>query len=143
VFDVAFLSRVLDLSDALPIHIQHKKVTHLDAEGRLAEPQTPNALKFERFIFDLLPHSSAAIVIEGHEERVFAPLKNAPGERRDTPQFVQARMVKLHRQWLQAAGAKVADDVPVEISPLFAVDEDALRQRIEEPLDIAVPTYLC
>ena len=47
--------------------------------GGLVEPKEPNALKFERFIFDLLPHAKNALVVEFAEADVFAPLKNAPG----------------------------------------------------------------
>ena len=142
VFDVAFLTRVLGLSDALPFHIQHKKVPHLSVDGRHVEPEEPNALKFERFIFDLLPQAEGAIVIEADEEKIFAPLKNAPGAKRDTPEFVHERMTRLHRQWLEAAGAKVAPGVAVEISPLYALDEERVRQRVQEPLEIDSPTYL-
>lgn len=142
VFDVDFLVRVLDVADALPFHIQHKKVPHVDERGRQIEPEKPNALKFERFIFDLLPQAGGAIVIEAEEERVFAPLKNAPGAKRDTPEFVQGRMVKLHRQWLEAAGVNVADGVPVEISPLFALSAEAVKDKTDLPREISEPTYL-
>ena len=57
--------------------------------GRRVEPTQPNALKFERFIFDLLPHAANAIVVEYPEREVFAPLKNAPGAERDTPEYVR------------------------------------------------------
>lgn len=142
VFDVAFLERVLHLSDALPFHIQHKKVPHLDEEGRRVDPETPNALKFERFIFDLLPHAEGAIVIEADEEKVFAPLKNASGAKRDTPEFVHERMIKLHRQWLEAAGADVAEGIPVEISPLYALDEGEVKEKAAGRREILSPTYL-
>jgi UDP-N-acetylglucosamine/UDP-N-acetylgalactosamine diphosphorylase len=142
VFDVPFLDRVLDLADALPFHIQHKKVPYLSENGQLVDPAEPNALKFERFIFDLLPHANGAIVIEADEEQVFAPLKNAPGAKRDTPEFVQERMSKQHRHWLQEAGVNVAEDVPVEISPLFALDADMVKERIEEPNEFTSALYL-
>jgi UDP-N-acetylglucosamine/UDP-N-acetylgalactosamine diphosphorylase len=106
------------------------------------EPNEPNALKFERFIFDLLPHANHPVVIEYAEEEVFAPLKNAPGEERDTPQYVQRLMMAQHRRWLQAAGTRIADDVPVEISPLCALDAEAVAARSDRPADIQQPTYL-
>ena len=60
VFAVDFLERALRLRDALPFHVAHKKVPHVDESGQLVEPSEPNALKFERFIFDLLPHAEQA-----------------------------------------------------------------------------------
>ena len=49
----------------------------------------------------------------------FAPLKNAPGAAEDTPELVQPSMTAQHRRWLRQAGAEVAEDVPVEICPLW------------------------
>jgi UDP-N-acetylglucosamine/UDP-N-acetylgalactosamine diphosphorylase len=129
-FDLQFLERMAAAADALPFHIARKKVPYLDDSGRLVEPAAPNALKFERFIFDLLPAAERAIVVEVDAAEHFAPVKNAPGEPRDTPESVQAQMIALHRRWLEAAGAKVARDAVVEISPLFALDEWEVRGRI-------------
>lgn len=142
VFDTAFLERSLELQDALPLHVARKKVSHVDAAGRLVEPTEPNALKFERFIFDLLPHAAHAIVVEFDEADVFAPLKNAPGADRDTAEYVRRFMIDQHRRWLTAAGTRVADSVPVEISPLWALDVEGVAARTDRPETIDRPTYL-
>jgi UDP-N-acetylglucosamine/UDP-N-acetylgalactosamine diphosphorylase len=142
VFSVAFLERALSLRDALPFHIARKKVPYIDELGRLVEPQQPNALKFERFIFDLLPHARNSLVVEFAEADVFAPLKNAPGAARDTPEYVQRFMVAQYRQWLEAAGTRVAEGVEVEISPLWAVDAEGVTVRTDRPRLIDTPTYL-
>ena len=99
-----------------------RKLPHIDPAGKRVEPQAPNAIKFERFIFDLLPSAERAIVVEIDAARGFAPVKNAPGEKQDTPEAVQAAMIALHTQWLRQAGATVEPGVPVEIGPLFALD---------------------
>ena len=70
----------------LPFHIAQKKVAHVDAAGRRIEPAEPNAIKFERFIFDLMPQARNAIVVEVDPARAFAPLKNASGAKADTPE---------------------------------------------------------
>jgi UDP-N-acetylglucosamine/UDP-N-acetylgalactosamine diphosphorylase len=142
VFRVAFLERMLSLKDALPFHVAKKKVPHLDDTGRLVEPKQPNALKFERFIFDLLPQAENPIVVEYPEHEVFAPVKNAPGESRDTPEYVQRFMSKQQREWLEAAGTKVAEGVMVEISPLWALDGDGVAARADRPNQIDETTYL-
>ncbi|HEX5472330.1 MAG TPA: UDPGP type 1 family protein, partial [Lacipirellulaceae bacterium] len=142
IFSVAFLERALTLKDALPFHIARKKVPLIDNDGRSVEPWEPNALKFERFIFDLLPHARNPLVVEYAEADVFAPLKNAPGAARDTPDYVQQFMIAQHRKWLEAAGTRVADGVPVEISPLWALDSDAVAARSDRPPAIDSPTYL-
>ncbi|HEX6960602.1 MAG TPA: UTP--glucose-1-phosphate uridylyltransferase [Lacipirellula sp.] len=143
VFDVDFLARSLKLKDRLPFHIAHKKAEYIDDSGQLVEPKEPNALKFERFIFDLLPHAERPIVIEYAEEESFAPLKNAPGAPKDTPEYVHRFMLAQHRRWLQAAGAEVADGADVEISPLAALDAEDLSQQLAgKPLQIDKTTYL-
>jgi len=48
-----------------------------------------------------------------------------------------------HRRWLAAAGVRVADGVPVEISPLWALDAASVAARADRPKSIDKPTYLC
>jgi UDP-N-acetylglucosamine/UDP-N-acetylgalactosamine diphosphorylase len=141
-FSVGFLERSVALKDRLPFHIAQKNVPYLDAAGRRIEPREPNALKFERFIFDLVPHAENPIVVEYAEQDVFAPLKNAPGEARDTPEYVQRFLIAQHRRWLEAAGTRVAEGVAVEISPLWALDAAAVAARADRPQMIVKPTYL-
>jgi UDP-N-acetylglucosamine/UDP-N-acetylgalactosamine diphosphorylase len=141
-FRVAFLERILALKDALPFHVARKKVPHIDEAGKTINPKEPNALKFERFIFDLLPHAKNPLVVEYAEEEVFAPVKNAPGASRDTPEYVQRFMSLQHRNWLEAAGTRVADGVAVEISPLWGMDAEGVAARKDRPQSIDRPTYL-
>ncbi|MEM8679438.1 MAG: UTP--glucose-1-phosphate uridylyltransferase, partial [Planctomycetota bacterium] len=132
VFDTAFLLRMVDDADSLPFHHARKKVPHIDARGVEVEPDAPNAIKFERFIFDLLPHAQRAIVVEVDEARAFAPLKNASGAPKDTPESVHAAILAEHRRWLEAAGVRVPEGVRVEISPAFALNEAELIERRDQ-----------
>jgi UDP-N-acetylglucosamine/UDP-N-acetylgalactosamine diphosphorylase len=143
VIDVAFLQRMAASSESLPFHVAHKKVPYVDEAGKLVEPEQPNAMKFERFIFDLLPAAERSIVMEVEEAAVFAPLKNAPGAQRDSPERVQAQMMALHRDWLRSAGVRVADDLPLEISPLFALDAEELRAKMNAGREVNAATYFC
>lgn len=135
-----FLARTADLADALPFHVAHKKVPYVDPSGQTIEPTEPNAIKFERFIFDLIPSAENAVVVEVDPARHFAPLKNAPGAAKDTPEAVQAQMIAVARDWLRRAGAEVAETA-VEISPLFALDAEELATRIRPGTRVATPTY--
>lgn len=143
VFDRKFLERTADQADALPFHRAHKKVAFVDAEGIQQEPTEPNAVKFEKFIFDLLPWARNAVVVEGDPAEVFAPVKNAEGAATDTPSATRQAMVRLHTKWLRHAGAVVDESVPVEISPLWALDEQQVAQRVELPMTIDKPTFFC
>jgi UDP-N-acetylglucosamine/UDP-N-acetylgalactosamine diphosphorylase len=142
VFSTAFLKRALALKDALPFHVARKKVPFVDDKGKLVEPKQPNALKFERFIFDLLPHAKNPLVVEFAEADVFAPLKNASGAEKDTPEYVERFMSAQHRKWLEAAGTRVAKDAVVEISPLWALDAEGVVERNDRPKLIERATYL-
>ena len=81
-------------------------------------------------------------MVEYAEAEVFAPLKNGPGADRDTPAYVQSFMVDQHRGWLEAAGTRVSKGVPVEISPLWALDAEGVAERNDRPNVIEVPAYL-
>lgn len=142
IFDRSLLERAFALSDTLPFHIAKKKVTHIDATGDPVTPLAPNALKFEKFIFDLLPAAERPIVVEYAEEDCFAPLKNAPGAEKDTAEYVQGMMLDMHRRWLEAAGAHIGKSVDVEIGPLYALDATEVAQRIEPGQSFDESTYL-
>ncbi len=139
--DTAFLQRMAGQAESLPFHRAHKKVSYVAEDGRLVEPREPNGLKFERFIFDLIPSARNAIVVEIDRRQGFAPLKNAPGAAEDTPEHVRSQMVAEHRRWLAAAGATVSDGVQVEISPLFALDAEETSQKIAPGTRVAQDTY--
>ncbi|MGD0383172.1 MAG: UDPGP type 1 family protein [Thermoguttaceae bacterium] len=141
ILDIAMLGRLAESADGLPFHYAHKKVSHINANGRPVEPKTPNAIKFERFIFDLMPFSANAIVVEIDPQDGFGPLKNAPGAASDTPEMVQGMMIAQHTRWLKQAGAEVSEGVPVEISPLLALDVEELSQKIAPGMRIIKPTY--
>lgn len=142
VFEASLLERALKFSDTLPFHVAHKKVPYVESSGELIKPEAPNALKFEKFIFDLLPAAEKPIVVEYAEEACFAPLKNAAGAPKDTEEYVQNLMFSLHRGWLESAHAKVADGADVEISPLFALDESAVADKIQKGQEFTESQYL-
>jgi UDP-N-acetylglucosamine/UDP-N-acetylgalactosamine diphosphorylase len=141
-FERAFLERMAAADDVLRFHVsEEKRVAYVDPSGNRVVPEEPNALKFERFIFDLMPSAENAIVVEVDADEHFAPLKNAPGNKEDTPETVQAQMVALHTGWLRKAGAELADGVAVEISPLFALDAAEVAEKISPGTQISRPRY--
>ena len=114
----------------------------MDSQGRQVCPERPNATKFERFIFDLMPSARNAIVVEAEERDVFAPLKNASGAAQDTPESSRRAIIDRARRWLEAVGATVAPDAAVEIHPSFALDPEQLRARIDPGTAIDDDTFL-
>lgn len=132
VFDVGFLEEAE--RDGLPIHLAHKKVTFCDNSGRTTEPSGPNAYKFEKFVFDVLPRAERVCNVVFRREDEFSPVKNAEGP--DSPRTARRDMVRKAARRLEACGVEVPRDewgepaVAIEIDPCYAADDAELRARI-------------
>ena len=129
VFRLSFLQSLVADGCQLELHVAHKKVPHLGADGELVEPSEPNAHKFERFIFDALPLAQKTLIVEGDRDREFNPVKNATGS--DSPETSQAAISRIGREWLKQSGVNVSDDQVVEVSPATALDSDELKQKLD------------
>src|SRR5262249_44853616 len=93
IFSLDFLSRVTHGGSRIPFHIARKKVPYLDDSGKPVQPTTENALKFEMFIFDVLPLAQRWTVVETSRREEFVPLKNATGP--DSPDVVREAISDL------------------------------------------------
>lgn len=130
----------------LPFHLAEKKSALLDRNGNLVEPKEKNVYKFETFIFDALRDSERTSILEVNRHEEFSPLKNKTGE--DSEESCRRDMSSLHASWLAEAGVHVPRDKdgrpahPVEISPLYALDEDQLESKVPKDLDVQGPLYL-
>lgn len=139
-FATGFLRRIAASPGALPLHLAHKAVPFIDAAGVRIEPRAPNAIKFERFIFDVMPRADRVCVVEIEPRDGFAPLKNPPGSPTDSPEHVAAALVDRARRLLASAGVVVAAGVPVELAAQRVIDEDDVAAiippgtRIEHPM---------
>ena len=142
IFDVNFLDRMAEQASALPFHLAHKKVPFVDDQGNLVKPDEPNAIKFERFIFDLLPMAERSIVVEVDPPNAFSPVKNANTENNATPHTAQQAMIAQYRRALAAIDVTVADGVAVEIDPRLLNDPNKLRTAVGELQEITEPSYL-
>jgi UDP-N-acetylglucosamine/UDP-N-acetylgalactosamine diphosphorylase len=140
VFSRSFFERLRDSHLELPFHRAVKKVPSIDETGRRIEPVSENAIKFERFIFDVLPLAERSLVVEARREDEFCPLKNKSGD--FSPDHVRASMSAQFASWLTAAGAAVPERLPVEISPLYALDAEQLAAKLDRTRKFEGPAYL-
>jgi UDP-N-acetylglucosamine/UDP-N-acetylgalactosamine diphosphorylase len=142
-FSTHFLDRVTrTAAGSLPYRVALKAVSHFDPNtGQTVAPagKEPNAVKFERFIFDALPHAERWLAVETPRAEEFAPIKNATGA--DSPETSRALQVALHAGWLRRAGIDTHGQ-PVEVSPLYALDADELAAKVPSGLQISGPTVL-
>src|SRR5262249_21427839 len=101
-FSTGFLERMTGNRELMPSHLARKKVPYLDERGERAEPAKENALKFEKFIFDVLPQAERWTVVETSRREEFEPLKNATGP--DSPETVKRALTRQAADWLEQAG---------------------------------------
>jgi UDP-N-acetylglucosamine/UDP-N-acetylgalactosamine diphosphorylase len=133
-FSRSFVERLTEGGSCkLPFHRAIKKVPHVGPTGAKVQPDQPNALKFEMFVFDALPLANNVVILETQRSEEFSPVKNATGD--DSIATCLHDQIRRGARWLTSAGVKVprdADGRPaaaIEISPLYALDEEQLAQK--------------
>jgi UDP-N-acetylglucosamine/UDP-N-acetylgalactosamine diphosphorylase len=148
ILSVEFVARLnTDREFSLPYHRAEKKVPYIDLQGeagKLVQPEKPNAVKLERFVFDALPLCRGSIVYETSRAEEFAPIKNATGT--DSVESSKSIQTARAATWLEAAGVKVPrksgtgntapsgatspePDCTIELSPLTALEPDDLQGK--------------
>ena len=127
--------------NALPVHLARKKVPFIDSDGERSDPEDANAIKFEQFIFDLLPYAAEAITVEVDPAKAFGPLKNGAGAAADTAEHVQQQLMHFYRCMLREAGFQIMDSTRVEINPRFAMTAEALKRKISAGTVVENETY--
>ncbi|MCC6833184.1 MAG: UDPGP type 1 family protein [Thermoleophilia bacterium] len=143
--EVAFAWELTEGGLRLPYHRAVKRVPFVTPDGAAVIPDTPNAVKFETFIFDALPFAGASVTVEARREEQFSPIKNATGN--DSPATCRRDWNRLWAGWLEAAGVAVPRDgsgepVDLEIDPRLALDAAELAARIPPDLVIDGPVAL-
>lgn len=128
VMDVGFLEKVY--REKLPFNKAFKAVPYLDEDGELVKPGSPNAYKFEMFVFDALSKADTTVTMMANRLTEFAPVKNREGE--DSPHSAQKMMSDLHRSWMQKAGITASEDAVIEISPLYALGPNELKEKLAD-----------
>ena len=72
-------------TNPLPYHTAFKKAKFIDKEGNLVVPDSPNAFKFEAFLFDAFGEVDDMAILRVKREEEFAPVKNADDAGVDCP----------------------------------------------------------
>jgi UDP-N-acetylglucosamine/UDP-N-acetylgalactosamine diphosphorylase len=114
---------------SLPFHRADKKIPTVDEDGHPVEPEEPNGIKFEMFVFDALPVARNPIILETARADDFSPVKNAEG--RDSAETAQQDLLRQWTRWLAAVDVPLETDetglpaITFEIAPTFADTETA------------------
>jgi UDP-N-acetylglucosamine/UDP-N-acetylgalactosamine diphosphorylase len=131
--DVNFVEKINESHFTLPYHKAVKKVPCIDGDGCEMNPTENNAIKFEMLIFDALKHAEKSIIMEVVREDEFSPVKNAKGK--DTPDTAKQSMINMFGKWMGEAGIEIPTDGAgnvtgtIEISPLYALDSEELKEK--------------
>ena len=72
-------------ANPLPYHVAFKKATYMDKNGEIVVPDSPNAYKFEAFLFDAFGVVDEMAILRVKREEEFAPVKNADSVGVDCP----------------------------------------------------------
>ena len=83
-------------SNPLPYHIAFKKATYIDKDGNKVVPTSPNAFKFEAFLFDAFGEVDDMAILRVKREEEFAPVKNASGV--DSPETARKLYNDFHKK---------------------------------------------
>lgn len=137
-FETEFLRRLAIGETRLPFHRALKKVAYWDQKSdRVIEPDSPNAIKFEAFIFDTLPLARRSLIVETDRMLEFEPLKNASGQ--DSPETVRLAMSFAAAEILRQAGYSVRRglDSQIELDPALAFHPEMIRSRMPKDWDQA------
>lgn len=111
----------------LTFHPAKKKIPTINENGISIDPEAPNGIKFEKFIFDALQYANKTIVVEGNRKEIFSPIKNAKGL--DSPETCKKDQIRLFTKWMVEAGVEIPTNsfghppFAIEISPMFADNE--------------------
>ncbi len=84
-------------ANPLPYHIAYKKAKYINKDGKLVEPDSPNAYKFEAFLFDAFGEVDEMAVLRVKREEEFAPVKNADSAGVDCPKTARELYKKFYK----------------------------------------------
>ena len=84
-------------ANPLPYHVAYKKAKYIDKDGNLITPDSPNAYKFEAFLFDAFGEVDEMTVLRVKREEEFAPVKNADSAGVDCPSTARALYEKFYK----------------------------------------------
>ena len=136
-YNIKGLEKVSDLR--LPYHKAFKKAKYIDSNGKLVEPQKPNAFKFELFIFDSYEMLDDVVVLRVKREEEFAPIKNAEGV--DSPETARKlytdywnkrKYMEQYDKWCE--DPEIDENTKQELLEIKGNDEE-IKDRFYKSLD--------
>ncbi len=143
-FETAFLDRITSGPSQMPFHVARRRsptstILETQSSRQRRTPSSSSASSSMR-----CPSPIAGSLWKPRAEE-FAPLKNATGE--DSAATVDQALRNLAASWLESAGVKVPRSAdgsvthPLEISPLFALDAQEVKNKVDRRTVLSGPRY--
>jgi UDP-N-acetylglucosamine/UDP-N-acetylgalactosamine diphosphorylase len=136
IISTSFVEKLNAKGFSLPIHRAEKKIPYIDSQGSRVEPDEPNGVKLETFVFDALPLAANSIILETIRKEEFAPTKNATGT--DSVETTKQMMIDRAAGWLESAGIEIprktdgSPDCTLEIAPGFALCKEDIAEKLDQ-----------
>lgn len=145
-FTTEFLRKVADgYENKLKLHVAKKKIPYVDTDGKCCQPEKPNGIKMEKFVFDVFQFADNLVVWEVNREDEFSALKNADSAGKDCPSTARSDIFSLHKRFIhEAGGCVIGDPIVCEISPLISYAGEGLSSIVggktfQSPLLLSKP----
>ncbi len=136
IINTGFVERLNSKGFSLPLHKAIKKIPYIDEKGKLIQPDQPNGVKLESFVFDALPLASNSIILETVRSEEFGPVKNATGV--DSAETAREMIIARAARWLESAGVAIprkpdgSVNCVIEIAPSFAVEKEDIKGKLAQ-----------
>lgn len=90
-FNVNAIEKVKDKE--IPYHVNKKKAKFIDETGNVINPDSPNAFKYEKYIFDYFPYVDNLGVYMVSREQEYEPVKDSPVKAREA--YIKKYNIKM------------------------------------------------
>lgn len=143
-FSTDFLNKIGSTYEKeLKLHVAQKKIPFVDNSGKRIQPEKPNGIKIEKFVFDVFEFAENFVTVEVPRDEEFSALKNADSAGKDCATTARNDIYNLHKKYIESAGGSV-EGVEIEISPLLSYGGEGLEaivsgQVLKAPVHLTAP----
>lgn len=131
-FTADFLNKIGSTYEKeLKLHVAQKKIPFVDNSGKRIQPDKPNGIKIEKFVFDVFEFAENFVTVEVPRDEEFSALKNADSAGKDCASTARNDIYTLHKKYIENAGGRV-ECAEVEISPLLSYGGEGLETIAKE-----------
>jgi UDP-N-acetylglucosamine/UDP-N-acetylgalactosamine diphosphorylase len=119
-----------ELNVTLPLHLARKRAPVLLGTSKGVVQEIAHVWKCERFIFDLLDHARTSAALVYPRGKIYAPLKNATGER--SIETVKQALLLRDREIYQELTGRSPPVSAFELDPAFYYPSEEMKLKLHQ-----------